>query len=180
MPTAVTHLLVPIILVALYRDLYVRKNGKRKFPLHYVLIAGLGGVLPDIDFVAYFILHFYGFAYDQVHRQITHSLIVPLSFLILGFLTSRVKPFILRKHHLTLKGIFFALSFGTLTHIILDALVWGQVHPFAPFSSFAYGLNSVSYLSTEIQPIIIPFVEGVLLVIWLLYLELKHKISDFI
>ena len=47
MPQAAAHILITIILIALIRDFYIRK--KKKFPLHYVLIAGLGGILPDLD-----------------------------------------------------------------------------------------------------------------------------------
>ena len=49
MPQAVTHILVPIILLSIIRDKIVSKNKKAHFPLHYVLIAGLAGGLPDID-----------------------------------------------------------------------------------------------------------------------------------
>ncbi len=47
MPFAVTHVLLTIILVGLYRD-YVTKHQKY-FTLHTVFIAGFSGLLPDID-----------------------------------------------------------------------------------------------------------------------------------
>jgi len=49
MPQAVTHILAPILLVSIFRDFCLRKKDKKHFSLHYVLIAGLGGILPDID-----------------------------------------------------------------------------------------------------------------------------------
>ena len=54
MPEAVTHILIPILLVALFRDFYWKKRnkGKNNFPLHYVLIAGLGGKTKHHVFLA--------------------------------------------------------------------------------------------------------------------------------
>ena len=49
MPYAVTHVLVAIILAEIIRD-YIVKD-KKKFPLHYILIAGIAGLLPDVDVV---------------------------------------------------------------------------------------------------------------------------------
>tara|TARA_Y100000034_G_scaffold125404_1_gene174896 strand:- start:851 stop:994 length:144 start_codon:yes stop_codon:yes gene_type:complete len=47
MPYAVTHVLVAIIVAELLRDYW------KKFNLHYVLIAGIGGLLPDIDIIVF-------------------------------------------------------------------------------------------------------------------------------
>lgn len=179
MPQAVTHLLVPLILAALYRDYYIKKTGK-KFPLYYVFIAGLAGVLSDIDIFVALILQTQGFGYEQIHRQITHSLFMPVLFLILAFISSKLKPFKIRHHSIRMKSIFWALSFGILIHIILDGLIMGVIHPFSPFSSYQFGLQLVTYIPGKIGQIFLPLIDGILLVIWLIYLEWKHKISDFI
>ena len=47
MPQAVVHVLFAIIALDLVRD-YLIKD-KKKFPLHYVFIGGVAGLLPDID-----------------------------------------------------------------------------------------------------------------------------------
>lgn len=47
MPLAVTHVLLTIIAVDLFRD-YFLKN-KRYFTIHTVFIAGIAGLLPDMD-----------------------------------------------------------------------------------------------------------------------------------
>jgi len=49
MPFAVTHVLTSIVLVDLYRD-YVTRH-KKLFTIHTVFLAGLFGLLPDIDYV---------------------------------------------------------------------------------------------------------------------------------
>ena len=85
MPQSVTHVIIALVVASLIRDYYVSKSGRKKFPLHYVLIAGIAGLLPDIDVAAYWILHFFGFTLSEVHRNFTHSLFVPLLFLLLAF-----------------------------------------------------------------------------------------------
>ena len=47
MPYAVTHVIFALVIADVIRDYVVRD--KKKFPLHYVLIAGIAGLLPDID-----------------------------------------------------------------------------------------------------------------------------------
>lgn len=179
MPTAVAHLLIPIFLAAILRDIILKKN-KKKFPLHYVLIAGIGGVLPDIDILVYIFLGFFGFSLEQVHRTITHSLIIPLLFFIFSFATIPLKSKVLGKHKLKIHFILLALAFGIFMHIALDGFVQGDVHPFAPFSEYEFGLNLVQYLPEHMQGFAIPLFEGILLLLYFIYLEWRHKISDFI
>ena len=182
MPYAVTHILVPILLVSLFRD-FVLKPGKRKFPLHYVLIAGLGGVLPDIDIVFSVFLRMIGQSDWWVHKTFTHSLFFPLAFLLVALL---LKPFhtkavvcTRRGHKLHLTIISLMLAFGTFIHIILDLLFGEQAYLFYPFYLVNWGINLFS-LSGLPWPNTAALIDGILLVIWIVYLELKHKISDFI
>ncbi len=180
MPTAVTHLLIPLFIVALFRDYILNKKKRSKFPLHYVMIAGLGGVLPDIDILVYLIIKPLGYVYEQVHRQWMHSLLIPLIFLVLALLLWKINLRPHRKHVLNLGMICLMLSFGTLMHITLDGLIAGDIHPLSPISNYEFGLNLINYLPIYLSDLAIPLFEGVLLVIWLFYLEWKHKISDFI
>lgn len=179
MPTAVIHILVPLVLVAIFRDYILDKKHHRAFPLWYVLIAGLGGILPDIDFIITWISAVFGNPI-LVHRLLTHSFLSPLLFLILGILTIKVKSKQLGKHHLKTSTIFFLISFGIITHILLDMLVHGGVALFYPFSDIFIGLNLTDKLPSPLNGLIIPTIEGILVVFWLIYLEFKHKISDFI
>ena len=178
MPQAVTHILFPIIIIALIRDYYISKKSRRSFPLYYVFIAGLGGILPDIDYLVFALLRPLGFAFEEVHRTYTHSFIIPAVFFILYLLFINVKVRELGRHHLKLNIIFLMLSFGTLTHIILDMIIFGQVHPFLPFSSSPIGLDLLSSFPSPFNSTAL--LDGILLVIYLTYLELKHRISDFI
>ncbi|MDD5700310.1 MAG: metal-dependent hydrolase [Candidatus Nanoarchaeia archaeon] len=173
MPQAVTHILIPIILVSIIRDFLVKN--KRKFPLHYVLIAGLGGILPDLDYITYLLN-----IQTETHRTLSHTIFVPIIFFILFLVFHSIKIKELGKHKLKLSIIFLMLSIGALTHIILDAFVQGSIIPFYPFSSVSIGFNLINYLPEKLQRIASPSIDAIFLIIWITYLELKHKISDFI
>jgi len=180
MPEAVTHILVPLILMALIRDFYLRKKDKKHFPLHYVLIAGLAGLLPDVDVLAFWVLGNFGFAFDSIHRTFTHTFVLPLVFLILFFVFHNVKVKELGRHKLKISIICLMIAFGTFTHLILDWIFWGVIFPVYPFSSLGTGLNIVSALPVNLQWLFFPSLDAILLVFWLIYLEVKHRISDFI
>lgn len=178
MPTAVTHLLVPLFLVALFRDYFVKKRGR--FPLHYALIAGLGGVLPDIDLLIFFVLGYFSFTLEQIHRTITHSLLASGFFVILSIITVPLKNRVLGRHKLKIHWIFLALAFGFFIHTSLDGILSGEIRPLSPFSDYEFSLNLIQYAPEHMDGLVMPLFEGFLLVFWIAYLEIKHKISDFI
>jgi membrane-bound metal-dependent hydrolase YbcI (DUF457 family) len=178
MTQAVTHVLVTIILFSLFRDFCVRD--KKKFPLHYVLIGGIASLMPDIDVAAYYILSFFGFTMQQVHRTFSHDIFVVLLFVILGLIFYRFNTKELGRHHLKLHNVFFVIAFGVFMHLFLDALVAGVIMPFYPFSHYTIGVYLVNILPEAWRGSIIPSLDAVLFVLWLVYMELKHKISDFI
>ena len=155
MPQAVTHILVPILLAAIFRDFYLRKNQKAHFPLHYVLLAGLGGVLPDVDIPISFLLNYLEAEPWDIHRTFSHSLIFPLIFLILYFLLKpmhkKARICNLGRHNLKLGNIFLILFFGTLIHIILDWI-------------FPYFVN---IFPSVVRSYVAPTLDGVLLIIWI-------------
>ncbi len=184
MPYAVTHILIPIILVALFRDKYLKNKDKKHFPLHYVLIAGIGGALPDIDIPISMLLNLLGFPNWDIHRTFTHSLSFAAIFLILFFILKPIKEEAricnLTRHKLKLNIIFLMLAVGITTHLALDALFGEVTYLFYPITSTAYGINLLNIFPADIRSSILPTLDGVLLFVWIIYLELKHKISDFI
>jgi membrane-bound metal-dependent hydrolase YbcI (DUF457 family) len=184
MPYAVTHILIPITLTAIFRDFFLSKEKKKKFPLHYVLLAGLGGALPDIDILFSFILNFLGFTVWDIHRTFTHSLsfaaIFFFLFLVLLPVKSTARICNLTRHNLKLNLIFLMIGIGILTHLLLDASFGELAYFFYPFSTIPYGTNILSSLNPEIQRDFMLMFDGILLVVWIVYLEVKHKISDFI
>ena len=180
MPQAIMHVLVPLILMALIRDWYNSKKGKNILSAHYVLVAGLAGLIPDLDVAVYWILHFSGYTLEEVHRTFAHTIFVPLIFLILFLVFRKLKPIELGKRGLKLNLIFFMLGFGSLLHLILDAIFIGFITPLYPFSSWAIGLDVAGKMPVPLNSLLIPCLETAILVFWLIYLEIKHKVSDFI
>src|SRR3989344_1751787 len=182
MPQAVTHILVPILLVAIFRDFYLKKKSKRHFPLHYVFLAGIGGILLDIDIIFFWLIgKLDSETFTQIHRTFTHTLYVPIIFLILFFLFKNIKIPELGRHKLKLSIIMLMFSLGSLIHIILDATLSQEgVRVFYPLSSYIVNPNLVSFLPPDLVGVFFATLDGVLLVLWLAYLEYKHKISDFI
>lgn len=168
MPYAVTHVLAAIILVDLYRD-YLAKH-KKYFTLHTVLIAGIAGLLPDIDIPLNYLLNFFGI--HLVHRTITHTPIFGFIFLIPGSILWYQK-----KHKQALH--FFVISFGILLHIFLDyslASDPGRIMLFYPISTSTYALNLLQNISQNF----FAGIDAIILLAWLWHEEMKHKISDFI
>ncbi len=179
MPQAVTHILFPLILMALFRNFYLSKNKKRSFPLYYVFIAGLGGIISDLDIAVFYLLYFFGFTFSEVHKTYTHSLIFPLILFILSISLRPLKKNFTR-HKLKLNIIFLMLSLGVLSHIFLDNLLGKPFAIFYPLSNLTFSLDLVSYLPLALQSSAIACLDAALLIIWLLYLEIKHKLSDVI
>ena len=179
MPQAVTHILVPLLIASLFRDYYFKKN-KRKFPLEYVLIIGIAGIIPDLDVLAFWVLSFFGFSFNEVHRTFMHTLFVPLIFMIFALIFSIIKVEDIGRHKLKLNIIFVLLAVGSVAHLVLDWIFVGYIRPVYPFSDFSIGLNLFGYLPLQLQMIAPPSLDAGLFIIYLVYLEVKHKISDFI
>ena len=175
MPQAVTHIIIPLVLADIYRDYIVKK----KFNIRYVLIAGLAGLLPDMDIaVAWLFRLFSDISISALHRTITHSLLFPLLFLILFFIAGNYNPKFIKKQKLKLNHIFLAITFGILTHIILDLSFAGSVEILYPLSSFAVGLSLIPV--DYFQGTFFAGLDAILLTLWLIHEELKHRISDYI
>lgn len=180
MPQAVTHVIIALIVASLLRDVFIRKKKKSKFPLHYVLIAGISALLPDIDIAAFFGLQYFGFALNEVHRTFTHTLFVPLLFFVLAIVFWKFHNKELGKHHMTFHGILLMISLGSFIHLGLDAGVAGRIMPFYPLSSWTIGFSMLKYIPSQFQNLFFPSLDAFLLVLWLIYMEARHRISDFI
>lgn len=180
MPQAAAHILIPLIIASIFRDFYIKSKERKKFLLHYVLIIGIAGIIPDLDVAAFWILHFFGFSFSSVHRTFAHTIFIPLIFLILALITTNIKIKELGRHKLKLNMVFLMMSIGILFHLILDAIFAGYIVPFYPFLNFSMGLNLFGYLPKTLEVIAAPSLDAGLLIVYIIYLELKHKISDFI
>lgn len=170
MPLAVTHVLITIIIVDLYRD-YITKH-RKYLTLHTVFIAGFAGLLPDVDLPVNLFLNFFGL--NVPHGTLTHTPLFGLIFLIPGFIL-----WLYKKHKIAM--YFFVTCFGILAHIFLDYLLGGGLYEgimfLYPFSNAAFKLHLLSKLNI---PDIPAAIDAIILLLWLWHEEVKHKISDFI
>lgn len=180
MPQAIAHILVPIILLSIIRDSYISKREKKSFSLHYVLIAGIGGIVPDLDVVLFWIVYFFGFAFEQIHKTFLHSFFIPVIFFILFLALKNVRCKRLERYHLKINLLFLMLAIGSLIHLILDAVFGSISNPLFPLNMPPIGLSLISYLPKALQGLAMPSLDAMLFVLWVAYLEIKHKISDFI
>jgi len=173
MPLAVTHILLVILVVDLYRD-YVTKH-KKYFSLHTVLIAGIAGLLPDIDVPINWFLNIFGISLGLLkHGGITHTLLFGLIFLIPAFI------FLKQGKHKA-AAYFFVITFGISFHLFLDYLLGGGAFEgimwFWPLSASAYKIHLLTKIGLSTIPMA---VDALILLAWLWHEEVKHKISDFI
>jgi membrane-bound metal-dependent hydrolase YbcI (DUF457 family) len=178
MPQAVTHVLIVIILLELYRDYYTKN--KRSFPLNYALIGGIAALLPDLDIAVFYVLSFFGFTMDELHRTFTHNIFFLLFFICLSVPFWNFKNKELGERHLKLRNIFLVITFGIFIHLCLDALIAGSIMPFWPFSTYSIGVNLIKFAPSSWQESILPSLDAAILILWLIHMEKRHKISSFI
>ncbi len=178
MPNAITHFLIPVILLELFRYFFIKN--KKSFPIHYIFIGGIAGLFPDLDIALYYFLSFFGFTIQEVHRTFSHNLFVPLVFVFLGLFFWKFKNKELGKHHLKLKNIFLVIAFGIAVHLLLDTIVQGSIIPLYPLFNFTVGFSLVKFFPSSWQNTIISVLDAGLLILWMISLEVRHKISDFI
>ncbi len=164
---AVAHILTPIILLDLYRD----HIAKKKFNLKYVMLAGIGGILPDIDVLVYWVLNLlFGTTLSQVHRTLSHTLLIPTLLIIAAAIIYKLSK--------KISYALAAITFGYFMHLLLDFVFIGTIMPLYPFSTAAYGLNVIP--ATELGSTIVMGIDAIMLTAWLTYDFWKHNIKEFI
>jgi membrane-bound metal-dependent hydrolase YbcI (DUF457 family) len=178
-PLAVTHILSAIILVELFRDFIVKDN--KKFPRYYILIAAIGGILPDFDYAFVYLLSSLNISFNQIHQTYSHTIFVPifLSLVALAIYYTGTKSKLLGKHHIKLTTAFVILSLGSLLHILLDVTFYEKIRIFYPLSEYYVGLNLVGLVPEKLRSLTLPVLDGILLMCWILWMEFRLKISNY-
>ncbi|MEK6925306.1 MAG: metal-dependent hydrolase [Nanoarchaeota archaeon] len=180
MPQAIIHVLVPIILLSIFRHIYQKKTNK-KFHLQYVLIGGLAGVIPDLDIPIFWIMYYFGYTMEQIHRTFLHTLFIPAIFLVLALISKYTIKKRIGRNKISITIILLLLAFGSMMHLILDATLSGYIMPLYPLSMEKVGTGFPFTVFPEHMAIfLLATLDGVIFILWVLYLEIKHKISDFI
>ena len=175
MPYAVTHVILTIVIADIYRDYFAKK----KFPMTYVFIAGIAGLLPDLDIPIGWVVNFVLGTNYNFHRLYTHSLFYSIIFFIAGlaFLFMRkekCKVFKWNVNGTMLMMFFFALSFGWLMHIALDCGLAADGYlnliPSIPLTFCPHPFSNEALLG----------IDAIILVLWLFHEQWKHEIKDYI
>lgn len=167
MPLAVTHVLLTILAIDIFRD-YIIKN-KKLIPLNYLFIGGIAGLLPDIDIPLFWLLNLFKFNIQWFHGTFTHIFLIPLLVLIMSVIIYRIN-----KNAGILLGI---ITFGYFFHVLLDFLFYGtNISPFWPFFNISFK-GITPYFNI---PRFEMGLDAFILLGWLWHEEKKHKISDFI
>jgi len=183
MPLAVTHVLVPIISLALFKD-YSRR-AEKYFTKKHVFLVGVAGLSPDIDLILYRIAQLLGQSVppsDIGHRIIFHNIWIPLGFIGFYFLFNYFAKSKKSKRYQSFSKIFLVLFIGFTMHLLLDAVLTGHVMPFYPLDSFMINLDLVGQ-AAAVSGIpgltILVSMDALLLLFWLWHQEMEHHISDY-
>ena len=174
MPYAVAHTILTIVIADIYRD-YI---AKKRFPMIYVFIAGIAGLMPDLDIPASWAFNLvFGTQYN-FHRIYTHSLFYAIAFFFIAmiFLFSRKYKYkILRwsapKNAFAM--LFLALAFGWFMHIALDCALAADGYlnliPSVPLSFCPHPFSNQALVGFD----------AIILVLWLIHEQWKHEIKDY-
>jgi len=166
MPFAVTHILSTILLLDIYRKF---SKHKKNFPLSFIYIAGIFSIIPDTDFILYWIIN--GFTnFNLVHKVYSHTILMPIIILVFASFMFNINKMWGR--------LTVLCSFAYLNHIFLDYIFsWPHTYLW-PFSMKVYSFNIIPTIFKDW------FwwagLDTAFLILWLLW-ELKHdRIKDFI
>ena len=174
MAYAVTHVIVVIVLLSLYRH-YI---AKKKFSNWYVLIGGIAGLLPDIDIPLQWMTSAIVGETVKFHRIFTHSLLCVGIFLIIAipFWIYRHKKFRMFRKEWTYENIallFTIIAIGWFIHMALDCAIASD-----------YGMTIIPGIPINFCPS--PFsnealmgIDAIILILWLIHEEYAHKIKEF-
>lgn len=157
-----THFAFAMFLILLFRNF---SKDKKNFPKHFLLIGLVGALLPDLDIIIYFIFSKFGFQFYDIHRTFSHSLIIPVIFLLIGILS-------IKKNKL-LSNIFLILSIAVFSHLVLDILIAGKIELFYPFSKTGIGLNLILLLPEKFYDFVFPIIDTIVLVAVIVWVDLK-------
>jgi len=90
-----------------------------------------------------------------------------------------MKDFKFRNAKISYYKFFLVVFFAVLIHLIIDLLFGGPQFIFYPFTLFSIGYDFSLLFPKNLQGLFFPTLDAVLLILWICYLEYKHKISSF-
>ena len=175
MPYSVTHVILTIVIADIYRDYFAKK----RFPMVYVLIAGVAGLMPDLDILFGWVFNFFLGTDYNFHRLYTHSLFYAIMFFAVGvlFILIRKQSFYFlnfKINKIAIVMLSFAMSFGWFMHIALDCALAADGYlnliPSIPLTFCPHPFSNEALLG----------IDAAILVLWLIHEQWKHDIKDYI
>ncbi len=164
MANSVTHVIVAIVILDLFRH-YV--FGKKNFPRYLLVIGGIAGLAPDLDIPLTWIYRFFTNSVESLHGVFTHSIFFVLLFLGIGVILHY-------RQNLKWAKISYVISAGWFMHLLLDCLYGGYKTFFWPLqgdSTFCPQWGIQTYAAD---------VDAIILVLWLVHEEVHKLIRDYI
>jgi len=174
MAYAVTHVIIAIVLISLYRH-YI---AKKKFSNWYVLIGGIAGLLPDIDVPIQWTASAIARETIEFHRIWTHSLLCVAVFLLVAliFWMQKHKKFKMFKREWTYEQVallFTIIAAGWFIHIALDCGLASDYNltiiPGVPMNFCPHPFSRDTLLG----------IDAIILILWLIHEEYRHNIKEF-
>lgn len=156
---AVTHIILTIVLVDIFRHYLSKHKKKYLFPRWYLIVAGIGGLLPDIDIVV-------NWLYSNVIHGDFHLIWIGLIFFVLSGILWKKK-----KHGVDWGLFFLLLGIGWTFHLLLDCSGGGY--------KFFLPLSSLNFCQEWIPPTYFPHIDAIILILWLVHEEWAKKIKDY-
>jgi membrane-bound metal-dependent hydrolase YbcI (DUF457 family) len=152
MAYATTHIIFSMLGIFLFAKYF--REFKKFLPKYYYLIAAIGGLIPDLDIVAYYILYFFGYSFEEVHRTFMHSIFIPLGLFLIGLIVYFTHG---RKgKYLKVSGVFFIFTIGCIIHL------------------------NLLYLTPEtLRWLVAPIIDGIVLLVWVFWMNVVKKKEDF-
>ena len=175
MPFAVTHVILTIVLVGLFRDFFM----KHKFSTSFLELAGFAGLLPDAGIVIDWLLAAFFNSSTSVHRLYTHSVIWAVLFAAIAVFvhfSAKKKQYNLFQYKIKKNSvvlIFAIIAFGWLIHILLDCMLAGTEH-----LTLIPGLPLTC--PRAVSSNVLASFDAIILLAWLFWEQHKHRIIDYV
>jgi membrane-bound metal-dependent hydrolase YbcI (DUF457 family) len=189
MTLAVTHVLVPIILLEFLRD--SNKKIAKFFSKRHVFLVGVAGLLPDMDLLLFRIAELLGKPVPESevgHRIMFHNVWIPIALFGFFALFYYVLPRLRKvgnkekKRFISFGKVFLVIFIGFSIHLLLDAGLTGHVMPFYPVNDYMINFDLIGELEalTGIPSLtILVSMDALLLLFWLWHEEMGGKIRDY-
>lgn len=165
MALAVTHVLVVIVILDIFRH-YI--FGKDKFPRYLVVIGGIAGLAPDLDIPLGWFWSAISGTKVNLHGLFSHSFFFVLLFLAVAIIRHYQDDFKWAK-------IFYVIAIGWIFHLVLDCLYGTDLKFFLWPSQLALAFCP----SWNIYPLAAS-IDAIILAVWLIHEEVHKHIKRYV